>query len=337
MVVHMESIKTAAAWRGQELLGRDDWMSVLPAGAADELNLALRSTGDLPLAQITRDNFALPILSTLLRDRQESLEHGSGVAMIRGLPIDHYDDQQASRLLYGITLHLGTPLSQSVDGTLVFPVRDERLGDSDPKARGPSSRKRLSYHTDRCDVIAFLCVRQAKEGGENYVVSSAALYNEMLRRRPDFVAALLKPYRYQRHNVDLGNELPYYEQPIFSFCDGYFAASLLRVLIERAYSDPGATPMTDIQCEALDFLEDLADEPDLHFSFRQQPGDIVLMNNWVTMHRRSEFVDHDDAQRRRMLWRVWLSVPNSRPIDPLFAASYGATAAGAVRGGMRAV
>jgi hypothetical protein len=59
------------------------------------------------------------------------------------------------------------------------------------------------------------------------------------------------------------------------------------------------------------------------------------LNNWVTMHRRSEFVDHEESERRRLLWRIWLSVPNSRPIDPRFAASYGATEAGTLRGGMR--
>ena len=39
------------------------------------------------------------------------------------------------------------------------------------RSRGPNTRKRLSFHTDRTDVIAFLCLRQAKAGGENDVVS----------------------------------------------------------------------------------------------------------------------------------------------------------------------
>jgi alpha-ketoglutarate-dependent taurine dioxygenase len=333
--MNMEAIETPAVWRGKELFGREDWLSLLDDQAIDELDRALDATSQLPIDQITAENFSLPTLSSLILDRQQSLERFSGIAMIRGLPIQRYDDSQASRLLYGLTSHLGTPLSQTVDGSLVFPVRDERLGDSDPKARGPSSAKRLSYHTDRCDVIAFLCVRQAREGGENYVVSSAALYNEMLTRRPELVEQLMKSYRYQRHNVDSGNELPYYEQPIFSFCDGHFAASLLRVLIERAYRADGAIPMSQVQREALDYLEELADDPSLHVRFRQQPGDIVILNNWVTMHRRSEFVDHEESDRRRLLWRIWLSVPNSRPIDPRFAASYGATEAGTLRGGMR--
>ncbi|MBP85519.1 MAG: hypothetical protein CMJ64_02195 [Planctomycetaceae bacterium] len=52
---------------------------------------------------------------------------------------------------------------------------------------------------------------------------------------------------------------------------------------------------------------------------------------------RSEFVDHDDPALKRLLLHIWLSVPNSRPLDPRFAGSYGATEAGAIRGGMKPV
>jgi hypothetical protein len=185
-------------------------------------------------------------------------------------------------------------------------------------------------------VIAFLCLNQAKSGGENQVVSSVTLYNEMLRRRPDLVHVLLQPYFYQRHNVDTGNDTPWCRQPIFSFQEGHFAASYLRVLIDRAYQMPELPPMTDLQREALDYLDDLAADPTLHTTFRLETGDLLLLNNWVTFHRRNEFEDYAEPHRRRHLLRIWLSVPNSRPLHPDFAANYGATAAGAIRGGMRA-
>jgi len=75
----------------------------------------------------------------------------------------------------------------------------------------------------------------------------------------------------------------------------------------------------------------------MHARFRQQAGDIVFLNNWVTFHRRDQFVDHADDAQKRLLLRVWLSVPNSRAVDPRYAASYGTTAAGALRGGMTPV
>lgn len=330
-----ESFNIPAAWRGAELLGREDWLQRLEPQHLDELDAALESVRALPLEEISPATFSLPTLAARLRAIQHSLEHGSGAVMIRGLPIERYTERQATRIFWGLASHVGTPVSQSPAGERVFHVRDEGLAETDPKARGPSSRKRLSYHTDRCDVISFLCVRQAETGGENYLVSSVAIYNEMLRQRPDLVEVLMQPYRYQRHNVDTGNELPYYEQPIFSVHEGHFAANLLRVLIERAYAAPDSPAMSAAQREALDYIDQLADDPSMHVTFRQEPGDIVFFNNWVTLHRRSEFVDYIEPERKRLLLRIWLSVPNSRPLDPRFAGSYGATEAGALRGGMR--
>jgi hypothetical protein len=146
----------------------------------------------------------------------------------------------------------------------------------------------------------------------------------------------MRPYYYQRHNVDGGNALPYCRQPIFSIFEGHFAASFLRVLIERAYRMPELPEMTDLQREALDYLEQLAEDPALHVQFRQQAGDMLFLNNWVTFHRRSDFEDHEPPEQKRHLLRLWLSVPNSRPLDPQFQENFGATEAGALRGGMRA-
>ena len=93
--------------------------------------------------------------------------------------------------------------------------------------------------------------------------------------------------------------------------------------------------MSEIEKEALDFLEEVAAEPARQARFRQEPGDILFLNNWVTLHRRTEFEDAMDPEQRSHILRIWLSVPNSRPVDPLFRDYYGATEAGALRGGMR--
>jgi hypothetical protein len=330
-----EIIDTPAVWYGSELLERPDWNHPLTDVEIDELVEAADRMAGADLDEITPESLALPTLSQRLAKIRGSLETGCGAAMIRGLPAGRFSEQAAARIFWGIARHIGTPVSQSAAGDRIFHVRDEGYAAGDARARGPNTRNRLSFHTDRCDVIAFMCLRQAKSGGENDIVSSVALYNEVGRRRPDLLAELMRPYYYQRHNVDRGNQLPYCRQPIFSFCQGHFAGSFLRVLIERAHQSPDLPEMTDRQREALDFLEEVAELPELHVRFRQQPGDILLLNNWVTFHRRSEFEDYDQAERKRHILRIWLSVPNSRPLDPLFKDNYGATEAGAIRGGMR--
>ena len=122
-------------------------------------------------------------------------------------------------------------------------------------------------------------------------------------------------------------------QPVFSFFEGHFACAFLRVLIDRADADDDCPTLTDPQHEALDLVESCA--ADLSTEIRQQPGDILFLNNWVTLHRRTAFTDHEDLAERRCLFRIWLSPPNNRPLDPAFADNYGAVDAGSVRGGMK--
>ena len=264
---------------------------------------------------------------------RDALESGPGALMLRGFSIDRYNRDEARDIFREWCGSLGTLLAQNEKGDTVFDVTDAGFGKNDPRTRGPNTNKKLSFHTDRCDVIAFLCWKKAKVGGENELVSSAHLYNEIARRRPDLLKVLMDTYVYKRHTVDLGNQRPYCEQPIFSFRDGFFACSFLRVLIDRAHADPDLPDLTSKQIEAMDFLEEVAGEEGQSCRFSQERGDILLLNNWVTLHRRSAFEDFEDPEEKRRIFRVWLSMPNSRPIDTRFEVNFGATGAGQVRGG----
>ena len=308
-----------AVWLSDTLRTRDDFLREWPSGSGAELAAGRVS----------------PAVANLLREIQVSLEEGCGCVLLRGLDLDPRAVDVAERLFLRMGHELGTPLSQTAEGDLLFSVRDAGFTDDDPRSRGPNTRRKLSFHSDRCDVIGFLCLQQARSGGENLLVSSMALYNEIGRQRPELLRVLMQPFYYKRHTVDPANPNPFCQQPVFSFTDGHFASSLLRVLIDRAYADPQTPAMTELQREALDFVETLADDPAFHVRLTQEPGDILLLNNWVTLHRRTAFEDYADPARKRHLLRLWLAMPNSRPIDPLFRDNYGATAAGAVRGGMR--
>ncbi|MBU62801.1 MAG: hypothetical protein CMI26_09895 [Opitutae bacterium] len=279
------------------------------------------------------------LLGLKMKGIGNELETGSGVVLLKGLPTEKFGEgakgfEKARELFSVMASQVGTPVSQSASGDLMLSVRNEAFGKDDSRTRGPNTNRKLSFHTDRCDVIAFLCLRQARKGGENELVSSPALYEVIREERPDLLSILMQPFPYKRHVVDKGNALPYCEQPIFSFCEGHFAGSFLRVLIDRADADPNCPSLSEEQREALDFLEETAEREDLRVRFRQEPGDVLFLNNWVTFHRRAAFEDWPELERRRHLLRVWLSMPNSRPLEAGFKANFGSVEAGSIRGGM---
>ena len=323
----------APAWRGREL-SRPRRLAArpLPRRGSTALQTLVAETANQDPESIAAP---LPALDGLASRLSNELEHGTGAVLLRRLPLEAWDPAAIERAFWTLTLQLGTPVSQSAEGQRLFHVRDAGYAPTDPRFRGPMSSKRLSFHTDRCDVIAFLCIQPAAQGGDTFIVSSAALHDELRRRDPATLETLSRPYPYLRHTVDRGNAKAYCELPVFSERDGRFAAHFLRVLIDRADASPDAPNLTDQQRAALDTLEQLAEDPEMHVSFSLEPGDVLLLNNWTTFHRRSEFVDAADPAQRRHLLRIWLSMPNSRPIDPSFADHFGATEAGALRGGMR--
>jgi hypothetical protein len=64
-----------------------------------------------------------------------------------------------------------------------------------------------------------------------------------------------------------------------------------------------------------------------------KPGDLQFVNNHVALHSRTAFEDHAETDRKRHLLRMWLSVPNSRPLSDALSTIYQDRKGGEVRGG----
>jgi hypothetical protein len=331
-------------WNATELRDRPEWNHHLEAREQQELLDLLAAhgpfdglPGDAGAADATDiAAFPLPVLAERLAAIQEQLETGAGAVRMRGFPIEDLDEAQARFLYWAMAVHLGTPVSQSARGEHIFSVRDAGLAASDPRARGPNTSNRLTFHTDRADVVGFLCLHAARDGGENEIASSMAVHDVIARTRPDLLELLKAPFYYLRHTFDTGNDLPWCRQPVFSFRDGYFACCLLRVLIERAHKHADLPDLTAAQIEALDLVESIADEERHKVVFRQERGDLIWLNNWLVLHKRQAFTDWEELEKRRHILRLWLSMPNSRPLDPLFVDNFGAVEASAIRGGIQA-
>jgi hypothetical protein len=223
-------------------------------------------------------------------------------------------------------------------------VRDEtRLAtksfDETPEGRVASARARsrstgpLRWHTDRCDVIALLCVRNALEGGVSKLASIPAIHNEMLRRRPDLLELLCGDYWRSRPADEDG--MPggnVFAQPVFGFVDGKITSQYSRTYVEQAQEVPGVPKLTPAQNEALDMLAALADELCLHSAF--VAGDMQLLNNHVIYHGRTAYADDAASGLDRLLFRLWLAVPNSRALPESFDNLWGSTDPGTLRGGV---
>ena len=227
---------------------------------------------------------------------------------------------------------LGTPLNQSPEGCDIFEVKNEGFDPAHPKFRGPSSNRRLSFHTDRCDIITFHCVRQAAAGGVNMFAHAECVYNIMKTEAPEELQTLEQPFFYKRHNADPAHPFATYTLPVFDSAGETLFITLMNYLIEKADKDPDLPNLTESQRKALDKLQEICLRPEVHLKEKLQPGDFLFLNNVRMLHSRTEFTDNCEA---RLYYRTWLSVPWSMELPKSFANLFGNVKAGSVRGGFK--
>ena len=79
-------------------------------------------------------------------------------------------------------------------------------------------------------------------------------------------------------------------------------------------------------------LSEIAQE--LCYEMTLQPGDIQLLNNHVMYHARDRYEDDAASGQCRLLYRLWLAMPNSRALPESFEVLFGNTDPGAIRGGI---
>jgi hypothetical protein len=249
------------------------------------------------------------------------------------LPIERWTKRQAAEAFLKIGAKLGNLRMQNAQGHLLGHVRDLGRSSDDPNTRIYQTRERQTHHTDSCDVVGLMCLQTAKSGGLSSLVSSTTIFNEMRRRRPDLLRVLMEPIETDRRGEVPEGGKPYFSIPVFNYHEGLVSAIYQRQYIESARRFEGVPPLTPLQIEALDLLDELANDPKLNLMMELQPGDIQLVHNHTILHDRTAFEDHPEPDRKRHLLRLWLAPVNARPLPEVYAERYGSITPGD-RGGV---
>jgi hypothetical protein len=315
-----EYVTDPAGWSGSELASNDDWIIKLTSSDLDDLkamaeNYRTKFGSDAnSLLDKKKESFDTGVFSEKLKDISHALKEGKGLVLLRGLPMDELELIDAAIIYWAIGLHIGDPASNNPDGDMIGHVTDLGKDLSHPKHRGYQTRATLDFHTDQANIVGLLCIQTAMEGGQSKVVSSISVYNELIKRRPDLLGALTEDYYWSMMGEVDENDTPYYTSPVFNFINGYLCTSFGPSHMIKGHLLPEAPDMTAAQTETIDVVEKICE--DLHYAMDLERGDIQLLNNMVVMHTRNSYVDWSEPERKRRLWRLWLTMPGIRPLTP---------------------
>jgi hypothetical protein len=213
-------------------------------------------------------------------------------------------------------------------------VRDLGLSaEQDPTVRIYQTTERQTFHTDSCDVVALLCLKTAKSGGLSSITSSMSIYNIMAQYRPDLAKRLFTPFSTDRRGEVPEGKKPFFDIPVFNDHAGYLSVIYAGRYIQSAQRLAEARRLSDLDLEALDYFDGLANDSDLRLDMEFRPGDMQFLHNHTVLHDRTAYVDWDEPERKRHLLRLWLAPPEARPLPNVYAERYGSTTPGD-RGGI---
>ena len=315
--IHREEIDRPMAWRGGELT-KDSVAFDLTARhrAALEDVLSRVQKAGLGLGDIRAEHCRHPALDGDLARVFDDIQDGRGLVILRGIPVAEHSDDEIGAMFWAIGTHFGRGVSQSARGDLLGLVRDETPPGAPESARGYTSRRELSLHVDLGQIVGLMCVRQAKSGGESQYASGLAVHNEILAARPDLLPVLYRGFPYHRRGEEAPHHAPItpYDIPVFSECGGQVSVFLVTEIANAAFHSLGRS-FTAQEIDAIDTFRATARR--LQFETRLESGEASFLNNYAIMHARSEFVDWEEPEQKRLMLRLWLDAErNRRPVVP---------------------
>lgn len=314
-------VNDRTAWKGADYRHDDSWICTLSSAEIDELATAARRclARGLATTDIGREDFPLERLGPRIAGWAEEINHGRGFLLVRGLPPERFSDAEVRAMFWGIGLHLGSPVSQNSYGDMLGEVFDEgvKMG---ARVRGYRTSQRLMFHTDRCDIVGLLCVRQAKSGGLSSIVSSTRIWNEIAKRHPEYLEPLMNGYIHV--SVEEAGDVRTWRVPVYSVERGVVSCRILRNTIETARR-LGHAHYSELESAALDCMDALANDPDMRLDMMLERGDMQFINNYTTLHARTAFEDFDELGKKRLMVRLWLrSFGERRPTQRALFSDY---------------
>ncbi len=311
-----------AAWRGEDLAQRrDEWTITLDAARIAELDAALDAVEarGLEALAIRREDFPLPGFSRL-RDRiLGAVEGGRGFVLLRGLPVARWSEARSRRALYGVGTHLGWAEPQDGAGNRLHDVRDVgRKFGSDDRIRYFQTNQAIEFHNDGADIFALCCLHAGRSGGLSRLVSAVEVFNTIARRRPDLAAVLQQPFYFDaRGQHPDGHRCQVI--PVFSFAQGALGVIAKSNYIHSAQRFEDVPRLSDAQREALALFESIPEEPGMALEFHLAQGDTLIASNHVVLHGRTAYTDDAATGPPRHMLRLWLTIPNGRPLPAHYA------------------
>ena len=281
------------------------------------LDIALKTKKNI--YELEKKHFPLRFLSKKINLIETEITNKFGFVLVRNFPLDNLSIAHQKVLFWGFCQYLGFPEKQDLKGSLMHTITDtgKNLEDDD-NTRGFETNRELQFHTDGADLFALLCSQPSKKGGMSKLVSSVAIFQEIMNTQPSLAKVLQKNFYFDTRG-QLSNGEKFQKVPIFVQHDNGLISGLhKRKYIETAQRFSGVPKLTSEQINALNMVDRLCADSKFCFKIRMLQGDIQIAHNATTFHSRERYVDYHNKNKKRLMFRLWISMSKGRPLPRAF-------------------
>ncbi len=309
-------IEGRKAWVRADLQ-RDDWFLPFTSECLAELHAIvadLRVHPPVPFAaeQIDPARYAMTACRAFMRRVRAVLDDGVRFAVVDRLPMDDISDFEAKALYWILSSLLARPVQQKLTGTLMYDVHDTGQKATPGSGVRPDQTNMEqffhndnAYNTTQPEIVALLYARPAKSGGVSQLMSFYTLHNALLHAHKQVIPRLYQPFWFDRQKEYLPGEPEVISAPMFSAQEGRLN---VRMSVHQAGGGYALMnePMDAATLAAIATLKNLFADEALSVDFVMERGQIQYVNNLETCHRRTTFEDFADAEKKRLMIRLWL-------------------------------
>lgn len=304
-----DEIKGPQAWKCDGLMP-GDWLVALPDDGVAELEAVVERLrqGLRPVESLAPEDFDLASCTRVMTTARRKLRE-IGLAVVDRVPVERYSVPENQAIAWLLARMLGPLVAQTWSGRRLYDVKDsgQKL---DYGVRRSVTDLGQPFHTDAGWLwmppafVGLFCLESAPDGGLSRFVSLVTAHNEMVKRVPELLGRLYRPFAWDRQ-AEHGPEAPTFSRhPVFEGAHGTLMARYYEDYIHNGQRLAGE-PLDDAGREALLALRGTVDDPAHWVEFRIERGQLQYINNRQFAHSRTAFKDASDGSRHRHMVRLW--------------------------------
>ena len=332
----MNIFEAPSAWEIEDLRSTNDWCFEIDQADRKQITTSIKSVfdKDRDLFDYSPDEFNLGSSWAIIERALLEAHHQKGLSIVRGLPREDLNHEEFRLLSWAIGLKAGVARPQGLASQYISAVQDAGMDYRAANGRGYSSNAELDFHVDVADLTILTCYNKAKSGGQSMISSGVTAHNYLIKERPDLAEIAYQHFYFSRQEEQAPDEKPFYSLPLFEEEKGNLFCNWNRNRVQSAQNIEGVPELSKLQKETMDFLDEILTRPELMYTMYLEPGDMQIINNYRMFHSRTGYLDYENDLKKRCLYRLWLSPPDSIKLPESWKDFYRSVEPSMVRGGI---